>query len=397
MRASRRMGCQQEFDLSGWIHAVRGGQRRGEHLTVVGHTAAMHLRRIAGNTNHSAALDDILRESWLNLAHRPAVEGLVAQRLPWSVLRRASKKERSFHNSLFRTRTRDRLGCAREYTPLLRDGLYLACVVGLVLCLPDLALPVLGGLVVGTVLGSTSESYLHGLVGHATPRTVAIMKRWARIETPRSALACLGPRNVKRKVGRLICSTRWGHLAIHHGLTYRRDHVTQFESPEEQVSVDATLLALDRFGPGFGQTQIDRHYGLRTEKGVRGFLWYMAPPAPLYFIAMALAQFHPLFCLGVLVGAWLPPAATRYIHPYLHASRAKLAAEAGPIVRWIVGKTRYGHDARERHAVHHLRRTAPGQARPGNYSLLKIGDMILNTEDPATTEELLEMDRIGLI
>ena len=65
------------------------------------------------------------------------------------------------------------------------------------------------GLVTSYLAATVSESYLHRTVGHATPR---LRRFWA--QHPRLC--------------GFLTRADYRHAVVHHGLTFARDHVTQF-------------------------------------------------------------------------------------------------------------------------------------------------------------------------
>ena len=101
---------------------------------------------------------------------------------------------------------------------------------------------VLAGVLIGYVVVSLCESFFHRTVGHASPR----LRRLAR---------GLGA------IGSGVIEVWYGHHVVHHCRTFRRDHVTQFESAHAEQRLRCELIAKGR------RRMVAESYGARVGGG----------------------------------------------------------------------------------------------------------------------------------
>lgn len=217
---------------------------------------------------------------------------------------------------------------------------------------------VAGG-IVGYLIVSVAESFLHNNVQHGRSRVRRFWEKHARL---------LGP----------FSKAYFSHHIIHHCRTFRRNHVTQFRSQQEQDLLNAELT-------GFHGALIQRErYGLSLV-GV-GILMFLMP----------VIGFLPLiyWLLGgwALIGALIPftfyPMSSKYLHPYLHMRYDEALRSAPPLLRWFL-RTRYCRFIYRHHYLHHRYVRC-------NYNLLFGGDLLLGVYRRATPADLEDLRAIGL-
>ena len=170
---------------------------------------------------------------------------------------------------------------------------------------------------------------------------------------------------------------------IHHGRTFRHDHVTQFRSDADQAELDRALVVRDR------AWVIRVRYGLITD--TFGALCYVVLPASAAVVICygVSGMFDTFFLVAAAVPVLSTPLLSIFFHPYLHLSTER-AAEVAPLpARWLL-KTRFGLWARIMHFVHHREPRV-------NFNLLPGGDILLQTFRFPTAREIAEMRRIGLL
>lgn len=144
---------------------------------------------------------------------------------------------------------------------------------------------------------------------------------------------------------------------IHHGRTFRRDHVTQFGSAHEQQVLDADLL---NAGLPQGLFRSER-YGLTV--GNRGMLKFLLPFLAL-MLPLSLCLPQPM---GIPFAAmmFVSPILSRYLHPYLHAPY-RLAVQQAPWPIRLILTSRYGISVWRHHWLHHRRPSV-------NFNLMLFG------------------------
>lgn len=218
----------------------------------------------------------------------------------------------------------------------------------------DVSVRVLLGLVTAYLVATVSESLLHRFVGHAGGRT---RRFWARHP------GLFGP----------LLRAHYRHAVVHHGLTFRVNHVTQFEDAEAKAETDRSVApTADALIPR-------EHYGLTI--GLRGLVSYNVTVAPILPILYGLAGAWAL--CGALPVLTLAPLSAMLVHPTLHRHPEAAAREAP----WIVGlliRTRYYRALWRHHFVHH-------KHPRWNFNLLLGGDRLLGTYRSPDARDLDEM------
>ncbi|HYO59347.1 hypothetical protein [Archangium sp.] len=217
----------------------------------------------------------------------------------------------------------------------------------------------IGGVVLGYLIVSVAESFLHNTVQHG--RT-SMRRVWEKHQ------ALFGP----------FLRAYFSHHIIHHCRTFRQDHVTQFRGPEEKARLDATLS-------GFHGELIKRErYGVSLSDV--GILMFILPvigflPPIYYFLGGWVFA-------GVLLPYALYPAASKFLHPYLHMRyEDALRTVPGPL-RWFL-RTRYCRFIYRHHYLHHRYVRC-------NYNLLFGGDWLLGVHRPPASKDLEDIRTLGL-
>lgn len=220
---------------------------------------------------------------------------------------------------------------------------------------------VLAGVVGGYLVVTLCESVFHRILQHASPRLRRVYRRLGGL-------------------GREVLRAWHAHHVVHHYLTFRRDHVTQFVSAEERARLDAKLRA-----KGHGAA-ITRAYGARIGPHVWDFLYYVTPTLPI-FAAVCWAG-GTAFTAGAMIPFVLWPALAQWVHPCLHMPYAEIAARAPWPVQHFA-RSWYFRRLAIHHWVHH-------RYEQCNYNLLMGGDWLLGQHRRASARDLVEMRRIGL-
>ncbi|WP_165246325.1 hypothetical protein [Paludisphaera soli] len=215
------------------------------------------------------------------------------------------------------------------------------------------------GLASSYLAATLSESFLHRTVGHAGPR---LRRAWARRP---------------RLCGHLL-RAHYRHAVVHHGLTFARDHVTQFLDDEDKARVDAIIEPR-------GDPLIQRErYGLSV--GLRGFLTYNGAVWPLIpALALGVGPWAALAALPIPLAA---PLLSMFIHPYLHLPHREALRRAPRPLAFLLD-TAYFRSVARHHYLHH--------AYPrSNFNLLLGGDRLLGTHRRPTAKDLDAMAALDI-
>src|ERR1019366_7095522 len=138
-----------------------------------------------------------------------------------------------------------------------------------------IAAEVVSGLFCGYLVISVCESFFHRTIQDASPALRLLYEKWGW-------------------VGESLTYAWYSHHVVHHFLTFRKNHVTQFSNEEELARLDSHLKA-KRFG-----YIIECRYGLILGGRLKYYAWYMAPTVPIFI---------SLCCIGgswFTIGACLP-------------------------------------------------------------------------------------------
>jgi hypothetical protein len=218
---------------------------------------------------------------------------------------------------------------------------------------------VLFGFALAYLVASLSESYLHRTVGHADPRVRQFWRRYPRLF-------------------RLLLKAYYRHAVVHHGLTYRDDHITQFRDPADKARVD-------RIVEEAADALIERErYGLTIVP--RGFLTYNVAVIPLVAVLYWSAGFW--VSMGALPVLTFAPLLSMVFHPYFHLPH-RVAIRSAPKPVAFLLTTWYFRSVWRNHYLHHKYLRC-------NYNLLLGGDLILGTSRTADPTDLEAIKSLGI-
>lgn len=214
------------------------------------------------------------------------------------------------------------------------------------------------GFATAYLAATVSESFLHRAIGHATPR---LRRSWARHP---------------RLCGHLL-RAHYRHAVVHHGLTFARDHVTQFLDEEDKARVDAIVAAKG------DPLIVEERYGLTI--GLRGFFTYNS--LPILMLPALAWSCGPGACIGALPVLLVAPLLSMFIHPYLHLPHERAVRESPRLVSWLL-ETSYFRAVARHHFLHHVYQRS-------NFNLLLGGDWLLGTHrraSPADRDAMKAVD-----
>lgn len=217
------------------------------------------------------------------------------------------------------------------------------------------------GLAAGYVIASLIESFMHQHVSDAPLKSVQAWMRFPRLSW-------------------YFVRTRYSHHVVHHMRTFRKDHVTQFRSEEEQRVLDAELLERGAHGRIIMQSR----YAVKLHGS--GALVFIAPLLPAIPVMGLLAGTWAT--LGTCLALSFPPLLSNFIHPYLHMPHQKALAEAPPVTSWLL-RTWYFRAMVRNHFMHH-------RYVASNFNLLLGGDLLRGRYRKPSQKDLSDMRALGL-
>lgn len=230
--------------------------------------------------------------------------------------------------------------------------------------MPPKVLPILADLLLGFLLGyvlaTLAESFLHRNVQHASSRVRRFWLRYPRLFAP-------------------FLRAYYSHHTIHHARTFRHDYVTQFRDEREKQRVDREMP------PEWAERIKGEDYGLTLKGwGVLLFLLPVLPAVPAVYFLLG-----PWVCAGTLLPLLVVyPLMSKWIHPLLHSPHDAAAGRTSALGRWLL-KTRYMKAVVRGHYLHHRYINC-------NYNLLLGGDYLLGAHRRPGAGDLKEMARLGL-
>ncbi len=221
------------------------------------------------------------------------------------------------------------------------------------------ALQVLIGFIVCYLIASISESYLHRAVGHAPSH---VRRFWARHP---------------RLFGHLL-RAHYRHAIVHHGLTYKKDHVSQFVDSKDRDRVD------DVVKEARDELIWRERYGVTL--GLRGLVTYNLTVIPVVPVLYWLVG--PWSLAGAAPVLMAAPLLSMIFHQYLHLRHEEAVQVASKPVACLL-KTRYFRAVARHHYLHHVYQRY-------NFNLLMGGDVIWGTHRRASQHDLETMRSLGI-
>jgi hypothetical protein len=218
------------------------------------------------------------------------------------------------------------------------------------------------GLMIGYIAGSFIESVAHQYISDAPAHWRRFWKRHPRLF-------------------RQLLETFYSHHVVHHVRTFRKDHVTQFSSFNEKDRLDEDLKRRGRHGELIRRAR----YAIKLQS--EGAVTFVAPL--LAFWPVIYVTFEIWIALGAMVTMAVPPILSNWVHPYLHMRQVDACKIAPKWISFLL-RSAYGRKMVKNHFLHH-------RYEDCCYNLALGGDILRGTERQASTEDLADMERIGLL
>jgi hypothetical protein len=222
------------------------------------------------------------------------------------------------------------------------------------------------GVASGWMVSSFNESFIHDKVAHATPEF----------------------RNTFKKLGSLgegMQEAWYGHTAIHHYQTYKKDHVTQFDDKlNPRAKVEAQLRKVHR------EDLIEEDFGVTI--GWKGYLNFQAMGAPAAGTALAAGTLlggGPAFALGFALPVAVYPLFSKVYHPFTHKPAKEALAQAHPLLGSFL-KTKLSRFIVRHHFVHHDNDKV-------NFNLMPGADWLRGKGRKASVAQEEEMRKLKLL
>ena len=181
------------------------------------------------------------------------------------------------------------------------------------------------GFIIGYIVASLIESWMHQYVSDAPMRLV---NKWLKY-----------PRLLN-----YLIRTNYSHHVVHHRKTFKLNHITQFRNDKERYCLDAELLLHGKHGVIIKKSQ----YAVKLHGS--GSLVFIAPLLPVAILFPLLLGVDAT--IGAIIALLCPPLLSNYIHPYLHMPHKQAVAESPFIISWLLKKSYFKAMARN-HFMHH--------------------------------------------
>jgi hypothetical protein len=254
--------------------------------------------------------------------------------------------------------------CSPASLALTRRGRHCAAASS-ACCANVTTMIVLASIILGFVGGhftvSVCESIFHRTIQHASPK----LRHW------------YGKAGI---IGQALLDAWYSHHGVHHLLTFRANHVTQFASDEERTRLNSRLKTKR------ANDIIERRYGVILGSRPKSYAKYVAPTL-LFFVPLCFLG-GGWFTVGACVPFCIWPLLAQFVHPYLHMPYGSVMKQ-GPIVIRALARTAYFKYLARHHWLHH-------RYIDCNYNLLLGGDYVLGVHRPASAQDIAEMRAIGL-
>ncbi|MEL7304741.1 MAG: hypothetical protein AAGJ56_02820 [Myxococcota bacterium] len=376
-------------ELRVWIDDVECRLERGAPVSAAEYLTGAHLvrNRVLESPRHAEASDQKERLRALVVALREALgagpaRSSTPERLPRRLLAREPQDLRMLHDLIFAPAEHAYgarlLSALDAYEPRLRD---LEEPARLLLCAAAGGLPMLAAYGAGRLYEGLAEHVTHDIVGHATPKDVARVKR--------------------------ICDRfgRVGQVAFESYIAFCEVHKLHhriFRKYNKPVSPERASQWVSELSPRGQRLAAKTENGLRPNliEDWRNHVMLAAGIAgvtltPIYLAATGLGlnpsavSFAVKGALAaVLGGSWV--VASETIHPRLHGSRSEALGDANLLQRWQLTSRRAARLNRT-HAMHHVEVEV-------NLGLSTfVGDFVMGTErncSVAAYLSLIEHDQI---
>jgi hypothetical protein len=188
-----------------------------------------------------------------------------------------------------------------------------------------IAAEIVSRLFCGYLAISICESFFHRTIQHANPALRLLYEKWGW-------------------AGESFTYAWYAHHVVHHFLTFKKNHVTQFSNEEERARLDSHLNAR-RFG-----YLTECRYGLIVGSRFKYYAQYAAPTLPIFIFLCYIGG--NWFTIGACLPLCLWLILAQFIHRYLHM-RYQDVLNCGPFVIRLLAKTAYFRYLARHHWLHH--------------------------------------------
>ncbi len=335
-------------------------------------------------------MQSLLQTSWSNLTGKTPSKEKQLERLPWNVLRRLDKKDKTLHDAAFVPvdLTKERID-QREASSLLRDIVprtkHIApalAAMGASVASP-VAAQIFAGVLIMQAMTSFHEYGVHRVM-HPTPQ----MRKWIDDGPPADAPSW------EKALHKAVAGGERSRMKetieehnVHHYLTF--DTFTQmFSDKRPQERVDKMVEM--RFSKEHAETIKREHYAMSLDfKGMVELLPTMIPQS-LVGGGLAIAMDAPWMLLAVAAYAVAFPVLTGTLHYIMHFGQDK-REDANPLVQSIAGSDLIHWGAKN----HHLHHASP------NHSSFNVcfpgADAVLGRYLTPNFVDILNMDAEGTV
>lgn len=218
----------------------------------------------------------------------------------------------------------------------------------------------------GTLLLALTAGYTHA----------SVVESWCHDKIQHASTPALKSCDRFAFWGKLVRDSWRSHTVVHHNLSYRTDHVSQFQSclQAERASEYCENHGLDPAN----------NFGLTLSP--TGLVRFMLPFMAINLVVLLLAQ--PIVAVPFVLMSLMPVVLSKFVHPYLHEPYVETATTGPILIRFLLrgslGRAMWVH-----HFLHHrYPKVCFNLTWP-------IGDWLRGAHKRASAEDLFELQRIG--
>lgn len=214
------------------------------------------------------------------------------------------------------------------------------------------------GTILGYFVGTVWESLTHQYVYHAGTTLRALWKK-------------------NEVIYKVMTRGFFQHAIVHHGMTFKKDYITQFRSEQEREALDAILP------PELADSIRLEGYGLTPHK--LSLLFYSVQAVAAVPIGLLIGPWAAVVSVPIMISGMFM---ARFVHVYLHMPHAQALRIAPPLTAWFL-KTRYARFIARYHYLHH-------KYTHCNYNLFFGGDILFGKVRKPSSKDLETMRTVGL-
>lgn len=371
-------------EIREWFEPIRDELKKGDRLSVMEHTALLHLLRSGlikkfNDSELTLEIESSLILNWQRLTGKELdLEKVLVTRLPAWLLGQASYRENQFHEAVFRN--------AKDVTSVEQASVFQKTLVAIGLL--GIGFSHAGGISHGEILAGALWGYVVSAQTEWAWHRYMLHMTGSELKAFRNALG--------DKAKRLLAPFR-SHTGNHHAIftgdpaKYSIETNTEWNSASFLEDGTRTLPRRDALAVKHGDSETEHHaneYGMTMDKlevrntaiGTMGLAAIMS-----HIFGFGVEGYVTTMAIAPLTGP-----ATKFLHYYLHLPREVIEKNSNAFARWLTG-TPYFRFISRQHYIHHVDTGT-------NHSLFLPGpDWFFGNLRKPEIEDLLRMEEMGIL